>query len=314
MGDLDYISYHGLLEIITEMVCSCESDTTEVISAINDLSEMDLSECERIIDALAIETYSWDKCFRELGGLPYAIFVRMINFKNQINSVFPGIIREFDFITSHEKGLKMPRVKDWTVFERLFIRAAVASARSGNSDYGSRSGSEGRSPGKNSSHSSDDLSAHMAHTDLKYTGVPKGRNGKDLYPVFGGKMYRKTGDAEADKATTDMAREMGNLCKELDELEKNGKDIDLKCNKCGKNFIHSVPDQVRFKTRKWTNLPGKCSECRDEGPCFDFHKTGECKYGDKCRFDHYGNLSSSDESDTSEDDNSDSDSIDLDCY
>ena len=51
-------------------------------------------------------------------------------------------------------------------------------------------------------------------------------------------------------------------------------------------------------------------------PCFDFHKTGECKYGDKCRFVHYGNISSSSESDTTEDidDNSDSDSIDLDCY
>ena len=185
------------------------------------------------------------KCFRELGGPPYAIFVRMVNFKNQINSVSPGVIQEFDFITSHEKGLKMPRVKDWTVFEKLFIQAAVASARSGNSNYGSRSGSEGRSPGKNSSHTSDEMSAHMAHTDLKYTGVPKGRNGKDLSPVFGGKMHRKTGDAEADKATADMAREMENLRKELDELEKNGKDIDIKCNKCGKNFIHSVPDQVR---------------------------------------------------------------------
>ena len=110
---------------------------------------------------------------------------------------------------------KMPRVKEWTVFERLFIRAAVASARSGNSDYGSRSGSEGRSTGENRSHSSDELSTHMAQTDLKYTGVPKGRNGKDLSPVFGGKMYRKTGDAEADKATTDMPREMENLCKEF---------------------------------------------------------------------------------------------------
>ena len=70
-----------------------------------------------------------------------------------------------------------------------------------------------------------------------------------------------------------MAREMENLRKELDELEKNGKEIDLKCNKCGKNFIHSVPDQIRFRTKKWTNLPGKCSECRDGEPCFDFHKT-----------------------------------------
>ena len=117
-----------------------------------------------------------------------------------------------------------------------------------------------------------------------------------------------------------MAREMENLRKELDELEKNGKDIDIKCNKCGKNFVHNVADQVRdrFKTRKWRSLPaaGKCSECRDGGPCFDFNKTGECKYGDKCRFVHYGNISSSDESDTTEDinDDSDSDSIDLDCY
>ena len=51
----------------------------------------------------------------------------------------------------------------------------------------------------------------MAQTDLKYTGVPKGRNGKDLSPVFGGKMHRKTGDAEADKATADMTKEMENL-------------------------------------------------------------------------------------------------------
>ena len=125
MGDLDYISYHGLLEIITEMVCSCESDTAEAISAINDLSasEMDLSECERIIDALAIERYSWDKCFRELGGPAYAIFVRMINFKNQIKSIFPGIIQEFEFITSHEKGLKMPRVK--VVHYRIFLHERI---------------------------------------------------------------------------------------------------------------------------------------------------------------------------------------------
>ena len=116
----------------------------------------------------------------------------------------------------------MPRVKEWTVFERIFVRAAVASARSGNSDYGSRSGSEGRSTGKNKSHSSDELSARMAQTDLKYTGVPKGRSGKDLSPVFEGKMDRKTGDAEANKATADMAREIENLRKELDELEKNG--------------------------------------------------------------------------------------------
>ena len=77
------------------------------------------------------------------------------------------------------------------------------------------------------------MSAHVAHADVPYTGVPKGRNGKGLSPVFGGKMYRKTGDAEADKATADMAREMEDLRKKLGELEKNGKDIDLKCNKCG---------------------------------------------------------------------------------
>ena len=113
----------------------------------------------------------------------------------------------------------------------------------------------------------------MAYADVPYPGVPKGRNGKELSPVFGGKMYMKTGDAEADKAATDMAREMEDLRKELDELEKNGKDIDLECNTCGKGFIHSVPDQIRFRTKKWTSLPGKCSACRDGGPCFDFHKT-----------------------------------------
>ena len=83
-------------------------------------------------------------------------------------------------------------------------------------------------------------------TSVVVTCLPSPPSGKDLSSVFGGKMYRQTGDAEADKATVDMAKEMGNLRKELDELEKNGKGIDIKCNKCGKNFIHSVPDQVWF--------------------------------------------------------------------
>ena len=49
-----------------------------------------------------------------------------------------------------------------------------------------------------------------AYADVPYTGVPRGRNGKDLSPIFGGNIYKKTGDldAEADKAAADMAREM----------------------------------------------------------------------------------------------------------
>ena len=103
---------------------------------------------------------------------PYARFVRRVDFKNHIKSIFPGIIQEFEFITSHEKRLKMPRVRDWTVFERIFIEAAVASARSGNRDYGSRSSSQKNSYDKNGSHSGDELSAHMAYVDVPYTGVP----------------------------------------------------------------------------------------------------------------------------------------------
>ena len=61
-----------------------------------------------------------------------------------------------------------------------------------------------------------------------------------------------------------------------------------------------------------TNLPAKCSACRDGGPCFDFIKTGECKYGNNCRFVHHSGVCSDGSEDES--DISDSDSIDLDCY
>ena len=113
------------------------------------------------------------------------------------------------------------------------------------------------------------------------------------------------------------------LRKDVNELEENGKDIELKCKSCEAGFMHSVKQQVRFKVRGWTNLPGKCPGCVDKDlkenpqPCFDFNSTGTCRFGDQCKFVH----NKKEDENTGvhhayvdEEDESDSDSIDLDCY
>ena len=47
------------------------------------LFEMDFTQCERIIDALAVERRRWDAAFRELGEKPMATFMRVDNFREQ---------------------------------------------------------------------------------------------------------------------------------------------------------------------------------------------------------------------------------------
>lgn len=64
-------------------------------------------------------------------------------------------------------------------------------------------------------------------------------------------------------------------------------DIDLQCVRCSGSFVWLIDDQKYQKSQGWENQPGRCKTCRDkEKPCTMFENTGECRYGDKCRFSH----------------------------
>ena len=78
------------------------------------------------------------------------------------------------------------------------------------------------------------------------------------------------------------------------------KDILLKCERlkdgsvCGKDFTHTVADQIRYKTLKLNSLPKGCPDCRRDRAlgqgkaklCPEFEETGSCKFGDQCRHTH----------------------------
>ena len=142
-------------------------------------------------------------------------------------------------------------------FERIFIQAAVAAARSGTSDYNSSDGGSNRSP----SDSNEQLSTH---TVTPFTGVTRSRHtGRELRPVIGGKSYRSRGDESEDKYWKDRAGKCEEVEAAIKELEANGKDIDIECKTCKKKFrvTHIVSDQIRFKKKGWQHNPARCQEC-----------------------------------------------------
>ena len=42
------------------------------------------------------------------------------------------------------------------------------------------------------------------------------------------------------------------------------KDIVLKCNQCGNEFIFTINDQEFFEKNGWNTIPKKCRPCRTE--------------------------------------------------
>ena len=83
--DLEHVDFMGLLELVTACVCQMDSEAGGVLCAIQNLFKMDFTECERIIDALAIERRRRDAAFRELGEKPMATFLRMEGFRENTN-------------------------------------------------------------------------------------------------------------------------------------------------------------------------------------------------------------------------------------
>ena len=140
---------------------------------------------------------------------------------------------------SHEKELKMAKVKDWAIFEKLFIhvQVAVASAslRSGDNDCGSRS-HDGPIESRGDCDTIVWVLTWRTWICRTCTGVPKNKNGTELALIFGGKKYRSSGDAEADKAAADMVRERSWTSSRKWQGHRSE--------------VHSVPDQVRFHNNK----------------------------------------------------------------
>jgi len=64
-------------------------------------------------------------------------------------------------------------------------------------------------------------------------------------------------------------------------------DIELACNKCGKQFYFTVSQQQYHTDQGWENQPNKCDDCRDkQRPCKLLAETGDCRFGSACRYSH----------------------------
>ena len=309
--DLDTVHFMGLLELITVVVCHADCEAGGAVLAIRNLFVIDFSECQRIIDALALERRRWESAYRELGEAPLANFIRMENFKSNLGvcGKFKQTVQEFEFITAHRQEVKMSQIKEWGTVERLFVEAAVTAERKE---------AHSRDIADDSSIGSDNSDQHLS---VGFTGVPKSHHtGRELRPVFGGLKHRSSGDKEEDAYLKTRAQKCEEVSNKMKEIEEEGKDIKITCKNCSTEFTHTVADQVRFASRQWENLPGKCQKCKDNepaGPCFDF-AAGKCGRGDRCKFTHDNedkltthHIAADAEEYTSD---SDSDSIDLDCY
>jgi hypothetical protein len=244
----------------------------------------------------------------------------MENFKSNLGACgqFKHNVQEFEFITAHRQEIRMSQIKEWGTVERIFMAAAVTAERKG---------SNSRDIADDNSIGSDNSDQHLS---VGFTGVPKSQHtGRELRPVFGGLKHRSSGDKEEDAYLKARAQKCEEVSSKMKEIEEEGKDIKITCKNCSTEFTHTVADQVRFASRQWENLPGKCQKCKDSepaGPCFDF-AAGKCNRGDRCKFTHdnedkltphpppYSDkLTTHHIATIAEECLSDSDSIDLDCY
>jgi hypothetical protein len=236
LQDLGNVQFMGLLELVTAVVVQADSEAGGVMLAVHNLFVMDFSECTRIIDALAIERRRWESAYRELGEAPLANFVRVDNFKSNISvcGQFQETVQEFDFITAHRQEVKLSRIKEWGTVERLFVEAAVIAGRNSNHN---RNIEDDSNIGSGNS-GDQQLSAH--HSLL--TGVPVSKHtGRQLRPVFGGKPHRSRGDQEEDERLKRRAEVFEKAGAKMEEIKKDGKDIELKCKGC--NNIHGFQNE-----------------------------------------------------------------------
>jgi hypothetical protein len=253
-ADLSDINFVGILGVATALICTCDADGGQADSAVKCITNLDLESCERIIDAIAVEREQWDKCTRELGEKPFANYIRMMNFRRNLQvERFELVVEEFDFIVAHRSELKLSKVKDWKIAEKLFIEAAVVVARTGAEDSG-----------YDASASSNNSSA----------GGTKGRPPSVHYAIPGGRQVPSQAE----------------ITEGIKKLKAEGKDINFVCSNCSKQAVHTVDKQLEFTSKGWFNTPRKCTSCTKEQDksrvCFDFQNGRSCRKGDLCRFSH----------------------------
>ena len=112
------------------------SDVDQADDTVRSLTVLDLEDCDRITNALAVERVQWEQCVRELGEKPFANYLRITNFKRNLLQRFGEVVVEFDFIIAHRSELNLARIKDWKDAEKLFVEAAVVAARNSHQDSG----------------------------------------------------------------------------------------------------------------------------------------------------------------------------------
>lgn len=67
--------------------------------------------------------------------------------------------------------------------------------------------------------------------------------------------------------------------------QSNTGDIDILCVDCNSNFIWSVSQQEKNKKAGYENTPKRCAKCKGL-VCDSFKDTGECSFGDNCKYLH----------------------------
>ena len=259
-ADLSDINFVGILGVATALICSCDADSGQADSAVRSVTALDLQGCERLIDAIATERTQWDKCTRELGEKPFANYIRTMNFKRNLAMVarFGLVVEEFEFIVAHRSELKLSKVKEWKLIEKLFIEAAVVAARVG----------------------VDDTAYEDSASNGSVEAKPAVHAIRPLDKAIGGQSgHRPIGGPTQEEIEATKKR-----------LKDSGKDIETQCIECDQKFTHTINKQIEFAGKGWNKTPRKCPGCTDKQNksrmCFDYMK-GQCRHADLCRFSHH---------------------------
>ena len=167
------------------------------------------------------------------------------------------VVEEFEFIVAHRSELKLSKVKEWKLIEKLFIEAAVVAARVG----------------------VDDTAYEDSASNGSVEAKPAVHAIRPLDKAIGGQSgHRPIGGPTQEEIEATKKR-----------LKDSGKDIETQCIECDQKFTHTINKQIEFAGKGWNKTPRKCPGCTDKQNksrmCFDYMK-GQCRHADLCRFSH----------------------------
>jgi hypothetical protein len=284
--DLGRINFDGLAAITIEALCGAGANSSATDRALDNLATMDVHACRDLAQVLAMELGYWQAAYRELDDAPMATYLRLKNLKAACSRdhVWSDIIDAFDDITARDKTIKISKVKRWSTIEAKLGEAWRLACNQGMLER-----------------FDEDPAAYrqIAGNDNENNGIEK--------------------SAKSSGSTDNLSVGFGQHSKPVATRDAADlKDHQLPCKGCKKPFTDSKEDQTHRMARGWLHPPARCPPCKatylealSKNPqhCNDF-KSGNCAYGDKCRYSHSLPLVSMH---IAIDDES-SDDIDLDCY